>query len=356
MTTPIFFSKPPLISHQSSQFLTISTPNLPSFLISRPSINFQRKNATSDSTTIIDTPSVSLYSEDDDKAAVEAKIGSRVRVKVPLKVYHVPKVPEFELTGMIGVLKQYVGVWKGKRISANFPYKIEFVTEIEGRKGPVKFFAHLREDEFDGGSTSQYVRKAEPAIDIPLEHFPQPSGYNAPEQVHITQGDHVGRGVIISWVTPLERHPNVVTYWEDGKQDEKHKIHSITTFYRYYNYSSGYIHHATIKKVNNVTRRFSLTTPPKVGPDVPYTFGIMGDLGQTYASKQKNILLSSHICIGTMYPTGHLRVHPPFGILLSVHRHISLCYLLTLPMVNILHNTNGLSKSSPRLTGPRHHG
>ncbi|CAK9168690.1 unnamed protein product [Ilex paraguariensis] len=69
-------------------------------------------------------------------------------------------------------------------------------------------------------------------------------------QVHITQGDHVGRGVIISWVTPLERHPNVVTYWEDGKQDEKHKIHSITTFYRYYNYSSGYIHHATIKKVN----------------------------------------------------------------------------------------------------------
>ncbi|CAK9187444.1 unnamed protein product [Ilex paraguariensis] len=149
MTTPIFFSKPPLISHQSSQFLTISTPNLPSFLISRPSINFQRKNATSDSTTIIDTPSVSLYSEDDDKAAVEAKIGSRVRVKVPLKVYHVPKVPEFELTGMIGVLKQYVGVWKGKRISANFPYKIEFVTEIEGRKGPVKFFAHLREDEFE---------------------------------------------------------------------------------------------------------------------------------------------------------------------------------------------------------------
>ncbi|CAK9169727.1 unnamed protein product [Ilex paraguariensis] len=149
-----------------------------------------------------------------------------------------------------------------------------------------------------GGSTSQYVRKAEPAIDIPLELFPQPSGYNAPEQVHITQGDLVGRGVIISWVTPVERHPNVVTYWEDGKQDEKHKTHSITTSYRYYNYSSGYIHHATIKKLNydtlyfyelgkqNVTRRFSFTTPPKVGPDVPYTFGIMGDLGQTYASKQ----------------------------------------------------------------------
>ncbi|CAD5318805.1 unnamed protein product [Arabidopsis thaliana] len=27
-------------------------------------------------------------------------------------------------------------------------------------------------------------------------------------------------------------------------------------------------------------------TPPKVGPDVPYTFGIIGDLGQTYASNE----------------------------------------------------------------------
>lgn len=77
-----------------------------------------------------------------------AKIGARVRVKVPLKVYHVPKVPEVDLTGMEGQIKQYVGVWKGKRISANLPYKVEFVTEIQGR-GPVKFFAHLKEDEFE---------------------------------------------------------------------------------------------------------------------------------------------------------------------------------------------------------------
>nr|VDD05652.1 unnamed protein product [Brassica rapa] len=33
-------------------------------------------------------------------------------------------------------------------------------------------------------------------------------------------------------------------------------------------------------------RQFSFTTPPKVGPDVPYTFGIIGDLGQTYASNE----------------------------------------------------------------------
>lgn len=45
-------------------------------------------------------------------------------------------------------MKQYVGLWKGKTISANLPFKVEFVEEVEGR-GPVKFFAHLKEDEFD---------------------------------------------------------------------------------------------------------------------------------------------------------------------------------------------------------------
>ncbi|KAB1201517.1 Ferredoxin-thioredoxin reductase, variable chain [Morella rubra] len=78
----------------------------------------------------------------------EAKIGARVRVKVPLKVYHVPRVPEVDLTGMEGELKHFVGLWKGKSISANMPYKVEFVTEIQGR-GPVKFFGHLKEDEFE---------------------------------------------------------------------------------------------------------------------------------------------------------------------------------------------------------------
>ncbi|CAK9168691.1 unnamed protein product [Ilex paraguariensis] len=151
MTSPIFFSAPLPLRHHHHR-LTISTPNPPSHISTRCSINFQRNKAFSDSTTIIDNPSTSLYSEEDDKAAVEAEesnIGARVRVKVPLKVYHVPKVPEFERTGMVGLLKQYVGVWKGKRISANLPYKVEFVTEIEGRSGPVKFSAHLKEDEFE---------------------------------------------------------------------------------------------------------------------------------------------------------------------------------------------------------------
>ncbi|KAG6436933.1 hypothetical protein SASPL_101839 [Salvia splendens] len=88
---------------------------------------------------------------DEEVKRAESILGSKVRVKVPLKVYHVPKVPELDLTGRVGLLKQYVGVHKGKRISANFPYKVEFVAEeISGRGGkPIKFLAHLREDEFE---------------------------------------------------------------------------------------------------------------------------------------------------------------------------------------------------------------
>jgi hypothetical protein len=94
------------------------------------------------------SPSVAMIEEDEKAAAAAKKIGARVRVKVPLKVYHVPRVAEIDLTGKEGKLKQYVAVWKGKRISANLPFKVEFFEEVEGR-GPVKFFAHLKEDEFE---------------------------------------------------------------------------------------------------------------------------------------------------------------------------------------------------------------
>ncbi|THG11964.1 hypothetical protein TEA_022861 [Camellia sinensis var. sinensis] len=118
-------------------------------------------------------------------------------------------------------------------------------------------------------------------------------------QVHITQGDHEGRSMIISWVTPVEKYPNVVTYWEAStKHLHKLHTHSEITTYRYYNYASGYIHHATIKDLtfdtkyfyevasNEVTHQFSFTTPPKPGPDVSYTFGVIGDLGQTADSNR----------------------------------------------------------------------
>ncbi|KMT19926.1 hypothetical protein BVRB_1g009730 [Beta vulgaris subsp. vulgaris] len=92
--------------------------------------------------------SISASEEEELKSNLD-KVGSRVRVKAPLKVHHVPKLPEVELTPeMEGVIKQYVGFWQGKRLSANYPFKVQFSIDIEDR-GKVKFFVHLREDEFE---------------------------------------------------------------------------------------------------------------------------------------------------------------------------------------------------------------
>ncbi|CAM0945090.1 unnamed protein product [Alopecurus aequalis] len=101
-------------------------------------------------------PQVSLTSDvssASDVAEEEAehapKIGKRVRVTAPLRVYHVVKAPDLDIQGMEGVIKQYVGVWKGKRITANFPFKVEFQLTVETQPKPVKLFVHLREDEFE---------------------------------------------------------------------------------------------------------------------------------------------------------------------------------------------------------------
>ena len=81
----------------------------------------------------------------DEEEEAKKKIGARVRVKAPVKVYHVPRVAEeVDLCGLEGEVKQYVSQWKGRRVSANLPYKTQFV-----HSGGVKFFAHLREDELE---------------------------------------------------------------------------------------------------------------------------------------------------------------------------------------------------------------
>ncbi|XP_059314230.1 purple acid phosphatase 2-like [Lycium ferocissimum] len=149
-----------------------------------------------------------------------------------------------------------------------------------------------------GGITSSYIRKVESSEDMPLHSdvFKVPRGYNAPQQVHITQGDHVGKGVIVSWVTMDEPGSNKVLYWEANCKINRKKAKGTVTTYTYYKYTSGYIHHCTIQNlkyntkyyymvgIGHTTRTFYFVTPPPVGPDVPYTFGLIGDLGQTYDS------------------------------------------------------------------------
>ncbi|KAJ6897410.1 hypothetical protein NC651_023315 [Populus alba x Populus x berolinensis] len=148
-----------------------------------------------------------------------------------------------------------------------------------------------------GGKTSSFVRKVEKTVDMPLDSdvFRVPPSYNAPQQVHITQGDHVGKAVIVSWVTANEPGSKKVIYWSENSE-HKEEANSKVYTYKFYNYTSGYIHHCTIRNlefntkyyyvvgVGHTERKFWFTTPPAVGPDVPYTFGLIGDLGQSYDS------------------------------------------------------------------------
>ncbi|XP_034678532.1 purple acid phosphatase-like [Vitis riparia] len=178
-----------------------------------------------------------------------------------------------------------------------------------------------------GGITSSFVRKVEKTIDMPLDSdvFRVPLGYNAPQQVHITQGDHEGRGVIVSWVTVDEPGSNTVLYWSE-KSKRKNRAEGIMVTYKFYNYTSGYIHHCTIKNlefntkyyyvvgIEHTPRKFWFVTPPKVGPDVPYTFGLIGDLGQSYDSnmtlthyelnpaKGKTVLFVGDLSYADRYP------------------------------------------------------
>ncbi|KAK4772758.1 hypothetical protein SAY86_014533 [Trapa natans] len=84
-----------------------------------------------------------------------------------------------------------------------------------------------------------------------------------------------------------------VLYWSKNshhKMKAKGKHHT----YKFYNYTSGYIHHCTIRGLEHDTkyyymvgvgqtaRKFWFVTPPEVGPDVPYTFGLIGKYTPQY--------------------------------------------------------------------------
>lgn len=67
-------------------------------------------------------------------------------------------------------------------------------------------------------------------------------------KVHITQGNHDGTAMIISWVTTSEPGSSTVIYGtsEDSLNFTANGKH---TQYTFYNYTSGYIHHCTIKNL-----------------------------------------------------------------------------------------------------------
>jgi len=165
----------------------------------------------------------------------------------------------------------------------------------------------------ESGITSSFIRSEWPAVDIPLDHhvFKVPKGYNAPQQVHITQGDYDGKAVIISWVTPDEPGSSQVHY---GAVQGKYEFVAQGTYHNYtfYKYKSGFIHHCLVSDLEvsefifyiwwldyiqmlifffcyqhdtkyyykiesgESSREFWFVTPPHVHPDASYKFGIIG--------------------------------------------------------------------------------
>lgn len=55
----------------------------------------------------------------------------------------------------------------------------------------------------------------------------------------------MGTAVIVSWITPKAPGPDVVIYWKENSTEKKLAVGKIAT-YTYYNYTSGFIHHANV--------------------------------------------------------------------------------------------------------------
>lgn len=56
----------------------------------------------------------------------------------------------------------------------------------------------------------------------------------------------MGKAVIVSWVTVDEPGTNTVVYWSENSKQKEQAEGKVYT-YKYYNYTSGYIHHCTIR-------------------------------------------------------------------------------------------------------------
>ncbi len=63
---------------------------------------------------------------------VAMNVGTRVRVKSPLTVYHHPehKGEGFNIEGLEGEIIAIHTSWKGRPISANYPYEVRFTPKL----------------------------------------------------------------------------------------------------------------------------------------------------------------------------------------------------------------------------------
>ncbi|KAE8712647.1 hypothetical protein F3Y22_tig00110239pilonHSYRG00255 [Hibiscus syriacus] len=96
-----------------------------------------------------------------------------------------------------------------------------------------------------GGRSTSFVRNDQLSRDMPLNSHVF--------RVHITQGDHLGKAVIVSWVTPDEPGSSSVLYLSENSKLKNSAQGTVLT-YKYFNYTSGYIHHCTMEDLEFDTK------------------------------------------------------------------------------------------------------
>jgi len=144
---------------------------------------------------------------------------------------------------------------------------------------------------------------------------------NGVEQIHLAQGSTYS-SMTISWVTPT-KSVAVVRYNKLGMMERRKTVHGQTSSYNftYPNfgyYQSGYIHHVTLFGLSSNTvyeyscgvsedirQQWTFVTAPEVGGT--YTFGVVGDIGQTHSSIATVSHLAQHLdSIGMVLHAGDL--------------------------------------------------
>ncbi|XP_024515979.1 purple acid phosphatase 18 [Selaginella moellendorffii] len=113
----------------------------------------------------------------------------------------------------------------------------------------------------------------------------------SPEQVHVSLAGL--KHIRVTWITAAGSNlPAKVDYGTAPNTYTASATADGSSSYFYMLYRSGTIHNAVIGPLEDDTRYFyrvagaggrelSFKTPPKLGPEVPVTFAVVGDLGQT---------------------------------------------------------------------------
>eukprot|EP01025_Chloroclados_australasicus_P003446 TRINITY_DN10813_c0_g1_i1.p2 TRINITY_DN10813_c0_g1~~TRINITY_DN10813_c0_g1_i1.p2 ORF type:complete len:145 (+),score=19.02 TRINITY_DN10813_c0_g1_i1:171-605(+) len=85
-------------------------------------------------------------------ARAELAPGAKVKVTSDLKVYHVPGFKSgIDLQGKEGEVVQNVTEYQGVELSPNYPWKVQFEVEKNGKMK--SFFCHLDEDELQAAQS-----------------------------------------------------------------------------------------------------------------------------------------------------------------------------------------------------------